>query len=128
MNIYGFWILPGKELPEPPRLEERVTTSFKEISEKLTEEEKNARIDIRYKKITGKHVIIELKRSSVQVKEGQLADQVSKYINALEKQLNQSGEEGLVECICLLGELPIGWIRVIKENREKTCFPLKIFR
>ena len=44
------------------RMETRVGKLFQEVSAGLTQEEKLGRIDIRYRKTAGQHVIIELKR------------------------------------------------------------------
>lgn len=110
--IYNhLWLLDPswEKATETPRLEERVVNEFKKISEKLTEEEKNGRIDIRYKKTSGKHIIIELKRASVSVQKGALSDQINKYKSALKKQLREAKQDGGIECICLLGKLPQGW-------------------
>lgn len=94
---------------ETPRLEETVIPSFDKVSEKLTKEERSGRIDIRYKKISGKHVIIELKRSSVSPDVLDLIKQVRKYKDALKKQLEKDGKSGPVEVVCLVGKLPSNW-------------------
>lgn len=94
---------------ETPTLEQTVIQSFDEISDELTEEEKRGRIDIRYKKTSGKHVLIELKRSSVNIDVMKLIKQVRKYEQALSKQLRHHGEKGLIEIICLVGKLPGSW-------------------
>ena len=57
-------------------VEERVTTAFQEISEELSEKERNGRIDIRYKKMYGHHVIIELKRPDIRTNDFELMGQV----------------------------------------------------
>ena len=67
-HIYNhLWLLDPSwdRATETPTLEQSVTTTFEKISDKLSEEEKKGRLDIRYKKTSGKHVIIELKRGSV---------------------------------------------------------------
>ena len=111
--IYShLWLLDPSwdRATETPEIEQTVKKGFQKVSKKLSEEEKNARIDIRYKKAAGKHIIIELKRASVQVTKGNLSDQVLKYKRALKKQLDLIGETGVViECVCLLGKLPHGW-------------------
>ena len=94
---------------ETPTLEQSVTTEFKKISDKLTPEEKQGRLDIRYKKTSGKHVIIELKRGSVRTSTGALIDQVKKYIRALRKQLREARESESIEAICLVGKELSDW-------------------
>ena len=61
-----FWLLdPSWERAKDSLyVEQKVTTAFDEISEELDDDERNGRIDIRYKKMAGQHVIIELKRPS----------------------------------------------------------------
>lgn len=89
---------------ETPTLEQSVATAFKKISDKLNDEEKKGRVDIRYKKTVGKHVIIELKRASVKTSDSILMGQVDIYIQALRKQLRAAKENGSIEAICLVGK------------------------
>ena len=89
-------------------LPKRVTKEFDKITAKLTDDEKKARWDIKYRTAAGKHVIIEMKRYSVSVSTGQLLDQLGKYRNALLKCLEQNfpEEPRAIECIAVLGKLP----------------------
>ena len=106
-HIYNhLWLLDPSwdRATETPTLEQSVTTTFEKISDKLSEEEKKGRLDIRYKKTSGKHVIVELKRGSVPVSSDSLSGQVYKYIRALRKQLREANEDGAVEAICLVGK------------------------
>ena len=106
-HIYNhLWLLDPSwdRATETPTLEQSVTTTFEKISAKLSEEEKKGRLDIRYKKTSGKHVIVELKRGSVPVSSDSLSGQVYKYIRALRKQLREANEDGAVEAICLVGK------------------------
>lgn len=82
---------------------------FEQISDKLSDEEKRGRLDIRYKKTSGKHVIIELKRGSVRTSSFRLMEQVDKYIRALRKQLREVNQDGSVEAICLVGKELSDW-------------------
>ena len=111
-HIYKhLWLLDPSwdRATETPTLERSVTTTFEKISDQLTPEEKQGRLDIRYKKTSGKHVIIELKRGSVRTSTGTLIDQVDKYISALEKQLNEANESGSIEAVCLVGKELSDW-------------------
>ena len=94
---------------ETPFMEQTVIKAFRKISNKLTEEEKNGRLDIRYKKTSGKHVVVELKRASVKVSGLDIMKQVEKYTEALRKQLKVANEQGSVEAICLVGKEPENW-------------------
>ena len=112
LHIYThLWLLdPSWDMAtETPTLEQSVTTTFEKISDKLNEEEKRGRLDIRYKKTSGKHVIIELKRGSVRTSSFRLMEQVNKYIRALRKQLREAKEDGSVEAICLVGKELSDW-------------------
>jgi len=110
--IYNhMWLLDPSwdRATEAPVMEESVTKEFNKITSKLSDEEKKGRIDIRYKKASGKHIIIELKRSSVTPKTGELLEQVKKYKSALKKQLKEHHEDGSIEIICLVGNGLFGW-------------------
>ncbi len=105
-HIYShLWILDPSwdRATETPIMEKSVAQSFQKISDKLNKDERRGRIDIRYKKTSGKHVIIELKRTSVIASDTDLMSQVDKYIQALRKQLQEAKESGPVEAICLVG-------------------------
>ena len=112
LHIYThLWLLdPSWDMAtETPTLEQSVTTTFEKISDKLSDEEKRGRLDIRYKKTSGKHVIIELKRGSVRTSSFRLMEQVDKYIRALRKQLRETNQDGAVEAICLVGKELSDW-------------------
>lgn len=108
-HIYThLWLLDPSwdRATENPHMERTVRADFERISAKLAQEEKDGRIDIRYRKTSGKHVIIELKRASVRISAWSLAGQVQRYINALDKQLDVHRERAPIEAICLVGRLP----------------------
>jgi hypothetical protein len=92
------------------RMEERVTTEFKRVEDKLTDDELKARLDIRYQHISEKHVIIELKRFSANVDFQTLMIQVSKYRTALRKSLKayfpNFHESMPIEVVCVTGRRP----------------------
>jgi Histidine kinase-, DNA gyrase B-, and HSP90-like ATPase len=91
-------------------MEKRVATEFGKVAARMTKEEKLGRYDIKYKKNSGKHVIIELKKAERQMTHGQLADQGQKYIGALQKILDEHGRSAEpIEVIFILGCLPKGW-------------------
>ena len=105
---------------ETPTLERSVRLAFNEV--KKNDEEKKGRIDITYKKTSGKHVIIELKRPSVKIAHTlSLVTQVDRYRAALRKELKKAEEDGSVETVCLLGEEPSDWKeKDTREESEKT--------
>jgi hypothetical protein len=89
------------------RMEERVHKAFEGIDADLTEEERKGRIDIRYRTMAGRHVIIELKRYSVTPSVWDLGKQGAKYVGATQKLLNEArrGHEP-VEIVFVLGGSP----------------------
>ena len=90
------------------RIEQAITTEFKGVDAKLTKDEKEGRIDIRYKTAAGKHIIIELKKYDRSVEATELLAQVRKYRSALEKCLKERfpAEPRVIECICVIGTPP----------------------
>lgn len=110
---------------ETPSMARAVQAEFARLSSGLSEEERNGRIDIRYKKTAGKHVIVELKRASVRSTSWSLGAQVQKYMDALAKQLDEHEEEGPIEAVCLLGHVPTDWASADREwrpSRELAFF------
>jgi len=88
------------------RLEKRVSVEFKKV--KLTKDEKEGRIDIRYRKSGGVHIIIELKKPGAKRSVYQLLEQVKKYRSALAKCLLEVEGEAhpTINCVCLVGKRP----------------------
>ena len=70
------------------RMEETVMKEFDRVTNRLSDEEKRARIDIRYQSVSGSHVIVELKRYSRPVEFYSLLSQLRKYKDALQKCLS----------------------------------------
>ena len=75
-------------------MEEKVKTAFGQIDAGLTKEEKDARFDIRYKKTSGKHIIIELKKSDRILRYTDVMQQLDKYKEALSKLLTATKQDG----------------------------------
>jgi hypothetical protein len=120
----NLWLLdPSWERATDRTMEERVGSAFAEISERLTPEERASRIDIRYKRMAGAHVIVELKRHSVSTTTLRLYEQVDKYRDALSAFLRDSGKDERVECVCVLGKDPSDWSKV--GGRERSAEMLK---
>lgn len=89
---------------EAPTVEETFKKQFETIDAELSLEEKDARLDICYKKASNKHLIIELKKGDRLVKSSDLYKQVKKYFSAITKILNNLEEEESFEFIVLLGK------------------------
>ncbi len=77
--------------------------------EGLSDEEKRARLDIKYRTTGSKHVIIELKRPEASTNATELFAQLRKYYDATAKVLEGFGKEESVEIICVLGRPPKDW-------------------
>ena len=109
-HIYEhLWLLDPSwdRATEIPTMEKSIKDALGKL--KLTDEEKRSRLDIRYRKTSGKNIIIELKRSSVRFNAGDLTNQVKKYRSAVKKVLKASNENESVEVICLVGTGLYGW-------------------
>lgn len=109
---------------ELPTMEHTVGKEFGEVGKTLSEEERKGRVDIKYRKTAGVHVIVELKRYSCSVKDHHvLATQVLKYRAALQKCLRQVAGENKaaepVEIVCILGQNPTGWASIEDEKQGR---------
>ena len=89
-------------------MEERMQNAIDRVPIRNREE---VRPDIRYRRISGMHVIIELKRPSVSIRKTAIEDQVNDYIGAVKQEIDKDPEERRypIEAISLLGKLPINW-------------------
>jgi hypothetical protein len=77
------------------------------------------RIDIRYAKASGRHVIVELKRYNVNVDVTKLVEQGLKYVNALRSILQkQNKEDDDIEVVFVLGKRPGAKDQGLLEYRE----------
>lgn len=103
----NLWLLdPSWERPTcNETMETRLSTLF-EGEVKLSEDEKKARLDIRFKEVAGKTVIVELKRYDRVVTSGEILDQVRKYSNGIDKILRKQHPDipPVYEIIVLLGK------------------------
>lgn len=104
------WLLnPSWERPTEGTelMEQRVETEFGVVVDSLSDEEKAARLDIKYRTAGGKHIIIELKRyqPTYTITPIKLYEQVAKYKSALEKCLDAIQEQNPhIEIIVILGQ------------------------
>lgn len=129
------WLLdPSWERTEGTAVMERsVQKLFDDVDAGLTDAEKNGRLDIKYRKTAGQHVIIELKRPGITV--GVLdvvLKQIEKYYSGMRKVLarhNTPNEP--IEIVLLLGKEPTEWmdatrkekaIGVLKEYNSRVVF------
>lgn len=87
---------------------EMMEKSFQDALEeaKLTDEERLARMDIKYRATSGTHVVIELKKPDVSVSAYDLIKQVNKYKRALKKVMGAEGSTDAVKAVCIVGKVP----------------------
>lgn len=106
------WLLdPSWERTEGSEVMEKAMVKlFTDVSDSLRKDERRGRIDIKYRKTAGKHVIIELKRPDIVVNVFQIVDrQIRKYHSGMIAMLKRLGLQEPVEVILLLGERPQDW-------------------
>ena len=106
-------------------MESRVESVFGTVGGvQLTDAERTGRLDIKYKQVAGKHVIVELKRSGRVVSTPELYTQVQKYNSAIRKVLsaqNRTGEP--FEFLCIVGPALSDWDS--DSAREQSAQALK---
>ncbi len=90
------------------RIEQSVTREFAKVTDKLSEEQRAGRIDIRYQTAAGKHIVIELKKYDVKVSLDDLRAQLAKYRGALQECLASEfpDDQQQIELIAILGSPP----------------------
>ena len=120
------WLLdPSWERTEGTELmESRVTSIFEEVYADLTDEQRRGRLDIRYRKTAGQHVIIELKRPERTIATWEIHRQIVKYREGILKILEARGTPNEpVEFVLLLGREPQEW--VTPRGKEASLESLK---
>ncbi|MFD8426144.1 ATP-binding protein [Streptomyces coelicoflavus] len=116
----NMWLLdPSWERASEPTMEERIDRAFASINASLAPDVKARRMDIRYRRVTGAHVIVELKRYSVKVTSTELIDQIARYRDALESYLEQNGLKEPVEVVCVVGADLKDWDTSRNKERSK---------
>lgn len=116
------WLLdPSWERAESTEImEKRVTKLFNDVDAGLTNDEKQARIDIAYRKTAGQHVIVELKRPERRIRTSQIISQLEKYKSGMTKLLTKFGSpREPVEFVVLLGQEPPEWNTDDGQQRSK---------
>ena len=110
-------------------IEQKVKTAFEGIKAQLTPDEENGRVDIRYKKATGQHIIIELKRPGLKLNDSELMGQVDKYRTALRELLDQSGDRHQpIEIVCIVGEKLRQWTNPADREMSEKSLAAKSIR
>ena len=114
------WLLdPHWERVEASELmEKRVDKLFENVDAELTEDEKKGRLDIKYRKSAGTHIIVELKRPRRVVDATEVTKQLSKYHAGMLKLLEAQGLDEPLEIVLVLGVQPKEW----KNPKGKETF------
>lgn len=90
--------------------EKTVSKYLNETSDDLSPEELKGRIDIGYRTVSGRHVIVELKRGSVATPIDDLTKQIGKYRSGVRKLIEQGANaQWPLDIICLVGKPPPEW-------------------
>ena len=103
--------------------------SFQAVVDNTPLEDRSVRVDIRYRKVAGAHVIIELKRHSKRLSKIAIETQLRKYIDALTNELNKYPKENnfLIESVCIVGKLPPNWNDPeVRRRDEESLKPYSI--
>lgn len=101
------WERPTREV----RKEKRFTDKLKAKKLGLDRNKELSRYDIRYLTVSGKDLIIELKRSGRTLRMPEIFDQVGKYGEIMEALAKDAGKSGTpdFEIVVLVGEYPAGY-------------------
>ena len=113
---------------ESPLIEQGVKKEFEDLDIKLDPEKNMGRFDIKYKKSSGKHIIIELKRSGRTLDEHDLTAQVVNYRDALEELVAKTGKDEPVEVVCIVGKPLKQWTTPEKEEESKKSMAARNIR
>ncbi len=90
--------------------EKSIAKFLQSNSDELTPDEKKGRIDIGYRTVSGRHVIIELKRGSVSTSVDELTRQIRKYRSGAIKLIRKTDySDWPLDIICLVGTPPPEW-------------------
>lgn len=126
----NLWLLDPSwdKTVETPLMERNVKTEFTSLDANLSLKEQRARFDIKYKKTSGKHIIIELKRANRKLDDYQLLAQTDKYRTALEKLIQAAGQHEPVEVVCIVGKPLRQWTTPARQEESKRTLAMRNVR
>ena len=87
---------------------------------------KHVRLDIRYRRISAAHVVIELKRPGVRPDKTEIERQLNKYKDALRVELEKDESEKIypIESVCILEKFPRRWDNPeLRNDDERSLIP-----
>lgn len=102
-------------------IEQAVEKEFNKLKAAAPSKEKSGRVDIKYRKTSGTHVIVELKRPGRTVTSYDLIPQVTKYREALRRELAKAHRAAEpIEVVCIVGKELRDWSETNgREESEK---------
>jgi hypothetical protein len=103
------------------RKEKRFLTKLKAKKIGVDKNKQLSRYDIKYLTVSGKDLIIELKRSGRPLTVAQIVDQVRKYSEIMESMAKESDVPSNFDIIVLLGQFPTGF----SQNDENALKPYR---
>ena len=101
----------------------------KRIQAVVSDKDTKIRTDIRYRRVSAAHVVLELKRASRRLAKTEIEEQLTKYMRAVEAELKKDPKQAElpIEGICLVGELPVRWEDMNERRKdEESLRPLRI--
>lgn len=107
-------------------MESTLSKEFEKIDAGLSEDERAARVDIKYRAASGKHIIVELKKADRVLSTPVLQNQVMKYRSALRKLLAAAGRpDEPIEIVCVVGRDLSDWQSL--DDRKTSDEALKAY-
>jgi len=86
-------------------IEKKARSEFREVDKRLSPEARQGRVDIRYMKTTGQHIIIDLRDANRELSRADLISQLSRYRKALQRVLNEIGRgDEPIEIVSIVGQ------------------------
>ncbi|MBE9925059.1 heat-shock protein [Cellulosimicrobium cellulans] len=123
----NLWLLdPGWERATDRKKEERIGATFTDIQ--VTQDEKDARMDIRYKRTGGMNVIVELKRAKVLLADHDIIRQVDKYKDAVQRYLDATGSIESIEVVVVVGRPLKNWTSALNKTQSIQSLAMKNIR
>jgi hypothetical protein len=106
---------------EAPVMEMTMKKLLDGLNAKMSAAIKNARVDIKYREASGRHIIIELKRASRVVSTAELIPQVTKYRDGIKAKLLAVGKpDEPFEIVVLVGKPLSDWTTEEKRQISRT--------
>ena len=123
----NLWLLDPSwdKATETPLVEERIVAEFAELDANLTQSDRTARFDIKYKKTSGTHIIIELKHAHTVFDDYELLAQADKFKAILEKLIQATGKYESVEFVCIVGKPLRQWTTPVRQMESKNMLATK---